>query len=105
MKKAILALAIGMTACFLQSCGENKKTDVVESGTYTGKAEEVDKGEKEIYVRTSDGKLLELYFTDQTKLTQGGQDVQFDALQEGGQVSVQVEKQGNKDVPLAVEIL
>lgn len=90
-----------------QSCGEaSRDTDIVESGTYQGVAEEVDPGEQEIYVRTADGKLLELYFTEQTTLTRAdGSSAEFGELTEGGNVEVQVEKTGNKLEPIAVKIL
>lgn len=105
MKKLILGLIVGSTF-LLNSCGENKNTDVVNSGTYQGVAEEVDPGEKEIYVRTSDDKLIELYFTDQTKvITNDGQASTFDALKENGKVEIAVEKKGNKNVPISVKIL
>ncbi|MBL7867865.1 MULTISPECIES: hypothetical protein [Bacteroidota] len=104
MKK--LALVTVLSSClFMFSCGENKKTDVVETGTYQGVAEEVDAGDKEIYVRTSDNKLLELYLTDQTKISKGGQAVTFDNLKQNGKVEVTVKKEGNKLVPEAVNIL
>ncbi|WP_047418584.1 hypothetical protein [Cellulophaga sp. Hel_I_12] len=105
MKKLILGLLLG-GAFLLNSCGENKNTDVVESGTYQGIAEEVEPGEKEIYVRTADDKLVELYFTDDTKLmTNDGQTTTFDALKENGKVEITVEKKGNKNVPVSVKIL
>ncbi len=105
MKKLILGLLLG-GAFLLNSCGENKNTDVVDSGIYQGIAEEVDSGEKEIYVRTADNKLVELYFTDETKLmTSDGQTTSFDALKENGKVEITVEKQGNKNVPVSVKIL
>lgn len=105
MKKLILGLLLGGTF-LLNSCGENKHTDVVESGTYQGIAEEVEADEKEIYVRIAENKLIELYFTDQTTVsTNDGQTVAFDALKENGKVEVTVEKQGNKNVPVSVKIL
>lgn len=105
MKKAILLSAFAGMTLFFASCDENKKTDVVESGTYKGVAEEVDAGEKEIYVRTADKKLLELYFTDATALTKDGAPTEFSALKEGGQVEVTVEKKGNKLEPISVIVL
>lgn len=106
MKKTFIAIMIAASGMLtLQSCGENKKTDIVESGTYQGVAEKVEADEKEIYVRTSDAKLLELYFVDSTKLTKDGIAVPFDSLKQAGKVEVQVEKKGNKLVPLAVSIL
>jgi len=106
MRKTFIALCIAVSGLSLMSsCGENKKTDIVESGTYQGKAEEVDKDEKEIYVRTADNKLLELYFTDKTTVTKAGAPVTFDALVEGGNVEVTVEKKGNKLEPIAVTVL
>lgn len=105
MKKLILTMVLG-GVFLLSSCGENKNTDVVDSGTYQGVAEEVDAGEKEIYVRTTDDKLIELYFTDQTQvMTNDGQTATFDALTENDKVEVTVEKKGNKNVPISVKIL
>lgn len=106
MRKAITTcfiLFLGMS--LIQSCGENKKTDLVPSGTYQGTAETVDPGESEVYVRTSDDKLLELYFTDKTALTMNGNAVKFDKLKEGDSVEVKVEKKGKKLDPISVEIM
>ena len=83
---------------------EIAKTDVVESGTYQGKAHKVDPGEKEIYVKTADGKILELYLKKDTELTQDGKKVEFDALKEGQNLEVQVEKMGKKLKPVSVKI-
>ncbi|MFL9843473.1 hypothetical protein [Flavobacterium rhizosphaerae] len=104
MKKTIALLAFAGLSLFT-SCGENKDTDIVPSGTYQGKAEEVDADEKEIYVRTPDDKLLELYFTDATTLTKDGETVEFSTLHEGGEVEVTVEKKGNKLDPVSVKVL
>lgn len=96
-----LAFAVAMT--FMFACGE--KTDVVESGTYSGTVNEVEADKSEIYVKTDDGKLLELYFTDSTSLTRNDETVAFDQLVEGKKVEVVVEKVGNKLDPKAVRIL
>ena len=88
---------------FLYSCEE--KTDVVESGTYQGVVHEVEADKSEIYVKTDDDKLLELYFTEATTLTRNGETVAFDQLTEGGKVEVEVEKVGNRLDPVAVRIL
>lgn len=87
------------------SSKEIRNTSVVESGTYQVTAKKIDKDEKEIYVTTKDGKVLELYFSDATKLSQGGKAVTFDALKKEQKLEVQVEKDGNKLKPIAVEIL
>jgi hypothetical protein len=87
------------------SSKEIRNTSVVESGTYQVTAKKVDPEEKEIYVTMDDGKVLELYFSDATKLTQGGKDVAFDALKNGQKLEVQVEKDGAKLKPVAVTIL
>lgn len=106
MKKTIIALLLATSAfSILPSCGENKKTDIVETGTYSGTAEEVDKDEKEIYVRTADNKLLELYFTETTSLTHAGAPATFDDLKEGSKVEVNLEKKGNRLEPIAVNIV
>ena len=87
------------------SSKEIRNTSVVESGTHQVTAKKVDPEEKEIYVTMEDGKVLELYFSDATKLTQGGKDVAFDALKNGQKLEVQVEKDGAKLKPVAVTIL
>ena len=104
MKKLILMSLFGFVF-LLNSCDENQKTDIVDSGTYQGIAEKVEPGEREIYVRTSDDKLLELYFTDETTLTKDGSSTTFDSLKEDGKVEVTVEKKGNKLVPISVKVL
>jgi CspA family cold shock protein len=111
MKNLIYALAMCVSLITLQACNGNnsstemENTDIVESGTYTGTAARVDAEEKEIYVETQDGKTLELYFTDQTELTRNGETVTFDALQQGQNIEVQVEKKGQRLEPVAVKIL
>lgn len=87
------------------SSKEIRNTSVVESGTYRVTAKKVDPEEKEIYVTMEDGKVLELYFSDATKLTHGGKDVVFDALKNGQKLEVQVEKDGARLKPMAVTIL
>ena len=84
---------------------EIRNTSSVESGTYRVIAKRVDPEEKEIYVTTEDGKILELYFSDATKLTRGGKDVAFEALKNGQKLEVQVEKDGGKLKPVSVAIL
>lgn len=104
MKKNIFK-TIGLFGFILMmnACGE--KTDVVESGTYEGVIKEVEPEKTEIYVETADDKTLELYFTDQTTLTENGASVEFSALQEGQKVEVEVEKVGKRLDPISVKIL
>ena len=99
----ILSLAFLLLIPFLYSCQEG--TDVVESGTYQGTIQEVEADKSEIYVKTADDKVLELYFTEATTLTRNGETVAFDQLQEGAQVEVEVEKVGKRLDPIAVRIL
>lgn len=96
-------LLIGFVTIFsLNSCEE--KTDNVPSGTYTGNIKEVEPSKSEIYVSTEDGKTLELYFSNATKLTQNGQTVPFSTLKEGQKVSVEVNNVGGSLDPIAVDI-
>ena len=90
---------------FLVACGGGEKTDVVESGTYEGTVHEVEADKTEIYVKTADDKLLELYFTESTKLTRNGQSVEFSELAEGQKVEVEVRKEGKRLDPVSVKIL
>lgn len=83
---------------------ELENTVLVPTGTYTGVARVVDLAEKEIYVETNDGKMLELYFTESTQLTRNGQNVNFGQLKEGDKLEVTVENKGNKMEPQSVKI-
>lgn len=110
-KFVLLAVSAALVSLSAVSASENdsskeiRNTSVVESGTYRVTAKKVDAEEKEIYVTMEDGKILELYFSDATKLTRGGKDAEFSALKNGQKLEVQVEKDGNKLKPLAVSIL
>lgn len=99
----IKALLILFAVFFLTSCG--KQTDVVDSGTYQGVIDKVNAEETEIYVTTPDDKRLELYFNEDTELTQNGTAVPFETLQEGQNVEVTVEKVGKRLEPIAVSII
>lgn len=112
MKKFLYASVFALTALTPMYAADKKEggaeiehTDVVESGTYTVTAHKVDPGEKEIYVKTSDGKTLELYLKAHTTISKGGETVKFDALKEGQKLEVKVEKKGKKLNPLSVKIL
>lgn len=98
-----LATAFLVIAFMFIGCGE--KTDVVDSGTYRGTVDKVEPSKTEIYVKTTDDKTLELYFTETTTLTRNGQTVEFSELKKGQQVEVDVEKSGKRLDPIAVRIL
>ena len=102
MKSLITKSLLFLSIIFFMACGNS--TDVVESGTYTGKIIEVEADKSEIYVKTEDGKTLELYFIEETKLTQNGQEVPFSALEENQSVEVEVEKVGKRLDPISVKI-
>lgn len=101
--KKIKTLAALSLFLFVFACGG--KTDVVDSGTYVGTVDEVEADKTEIYVRTDDGKLLELYFTEETTLTRNGETVPFSELAEGKKVEVEVRKEGKRLDPVSVKIL
>lgn len=113
MKNLLIALVAAAAAFTLapvalaedDSSKEIRNTSVVESGTYKVTAKRVDAEEKEIYVTMEDGKILELYFSEATKLTRDGKDAGFDELKNGQKLEVQVEKDGSKLKPMAVSIL
>ncbi len=88
-----------------ESSIEIENTSVVPSGTYQVTALRVDPKQKEIYVKTKDGKTLELYFKDDTKLTKDGEPVGFEALKKDQPLQVKVEKSGDHLKPLEVSIL
>lgn len=103
MKTRLLSTALFSFIFLFFSCGES--TDVVESGTYQGNIQEVEPSKKEIYVETDDDKTLELYFTENTKLSRNGSTVDFSTLEEGMRVEVDVKKEGKRLNPLAVRVL
>lgn len=95
---SLLGLFFALAAC-------QEGSDVVESGTYQGEVIEVEADKDEIYVKTADGKTLELYFTEKTTLTQADAEVPFATLKEGQQVEVTVERVGKRLDPVSVKIL
>jgi hypothetical protein len=103
MKKYFTLFAAALIIAVMMSCGE--KTDVVDSGVYQGTVEEVEADKTEIYVKTGDDKVLELYFTEATTLTKNGQTVEFTELAEGQKVEVEVKKVGQRLDPVSVKIL
>ena len=104
MVLALSVAGIGLAGCEKQSGGESEEHAVVESGTYQGTIAKVNADEDEIYVE-ADGKELELYFIEETKLTKGGESVEFSALEKGQKVEVEVKKVGKRLDPMSVKIL
>ncbi|HOX87105.1 MAG TPA: hypothetical protein PKW76_12210 [bacterium] len=102
MKRALLPLVVLVALIAMNSCGE--KTAVVESGIYQGTIYKVEPEKTEIYVELSDGRILELYFTDQTLLTKNDETVEFSVLAKGDTVEVQIEKIGKRLDPISVAI-
>lgn len=101
---SLFLVAAGLTGCDEPGDDGDDEHAVVESGTYEGTIAEVNADEDEIYVDV-DGDELELYFTDETELTQGGEPAEFSALEEGQTVEVEIEKVGQRLDPLSVDIL
>lgn len=97
------AILIATFFLIFTSCGE--KTDIVESGTYQGTIDEVEPAKTEIYVRTQDDRILELYFNENTSLTRNGETIDFSILEVGQNVEVEVEKTGKRLDPISVKIL
>lgn len=88
------------------ACGGEQEADAVESGTYTGTLEEVVPEETEIYVELEDGRTIELYFSDETELTDSeGESISFETLSSGDRVRVEVEQVGQRNDPIAVTLL
>lgn len=88
-----------------QETKELDDTDLVPSGTYTGRARIVDREEKEIYLDLEDNRTLELYTSNDTEFMRNGEQVDFDALEQGQRLEVEVERQGESLKPLRVRIL
>lgn len=103
MRKLIGVFAISAILTVFTSCAGD--TDVVESGTYSGVIDKVEADKSEIYVKTDNDKMLELYFTESTTLTRAGETVEFSALEKGQNVEVEVEKVGQRLDPISVTIL
>lgn len=103
--KAKFLKTIGVFGFILMMSACGGETDAVDSGTYKGIIKEVEPSKTEIYVTTSDDQTLELYFTDETTLTENGETVDFSALQKGQNVEVEVKKVGKRLDPVSVKIL
>lgn len=102
MKKALATFSILAALVMLIGCGQS--IGVVDAGTYSGTIDKVVPEEEEIYVSLDNGERLELYFTDSTELVRNGSPVAFDQLSAGAQVSVTVQRDGNRNIPTRVEI-
>ncbi|WP_156879258.1 hypothetical protein [Salinimicrobium xinjiangense] len=87
-----------------QETKELENTQLVPSGTYTGEAIIVDSQQKEVYVRLNDTTTIELYFSNDTQIMRNGEQVQFDALQQGQTLEVEVERSGESLKPKRVSI-
>ena len=97
------SLALLAVLLIVPACGEG--VDVVEAGTYIGTIDRAVDDEKEIYVELDSGRRLELYFTQETRLTRDGEQVPFATLDAGDRVRVTLERTGNRNDPTAVELL
>ncbi len=102
-KRMLVVLTVVLAIAFTAGCGS--KTDVVESGKYTGTIKKVEADKREIYVNLEEGKLIELYFTDETVLTKNDTPAEFSELAAGQKVNVTVKRSGNRLDPTAVNIL
>ena len=92
-------------ATLLLAASACTSTDVVESGTYEGTITEINADEVEIYVKTDDGKTLELYFTESTTVQRDTLQASFEDLREDQRVRVEVSTVGRRLDPVSVEIL
>lgn len=88
-----------------QETKELENTQMVPSGTYTGEAIIVDSEQNEIYVRLNDTTTIELYFSNETQIMRNGQQVKFEALQEGQTVEVEVERSGESLKPKKISVV
>ncbi len=102
MKKNILLMISVAFMLVLASCGGS--TEVVDSGTYSGEIKKVEAEKTEIYVTLEDGKTIELYFIEETRLTKNGEEVDFSELAKGQAVEVVVKKVGKRLDPISVKI-
>ena len=103
LKSMLFSMSFVLAIVFLAGCGS--QTDIVDSGTYAGTIKKVEADKQEIYVTLEDEKVIELYFNDETVLTQNDQPAEFSALTAGQKVSVTVKRTGNRLDPTAVNIL
>lgn len=104
MKTPAFSLICLCFACFaFFGCG--KPIAVVDAGTYQGTIDKVVPDEVEIYVSLESGEQLELYFNEETELVEDGESVDFSAISAGDSVELTVEREGNRNIPVRVELL
>lgn len=104
MRLLSLGLCVLLVAGVLVGCG-GEETTVVDSGTYEGTISEVNPEETEIYVDVPNTGTLELYFTDSTRVLRDTTEASFEDLETGQDVSVEVEREGQRLDPVTVTIL
>jgi uncharacterized membrane protein len=99
-----IAFLSGFSSLFFLITGCSGGTVAVDSGTYDGVIAKVVPDELEIYVQLDEERTLELYFTDETELIQGGETADFSVLEKGQAVKITVERFGNRVDPVRVEL-
>lgn len=105
MRFLSLGLCAFLVAGLLIGCG-GEDTTVVDSGTYEGTITEMNPEETEIYVDVPDTGTLELYFTDTTRvMSDDTTEASYEDLETGQEVSVEVERVGQRLDPVTVRIL
>jgi len=97
---SLLCLCISCFAFF--GCG--KSIRVVDAGTYQGTIDKVVPEEEEIYVTLESGERLELYFNEETELVQAGEAVDFSTISADASVEITVAREGNRNIPVKVEL-
>jgi hypothetical protein len=87
-RRIISVFLLAVVGLVLAGCSDSG----VKSGTYDGTIKEINVGETEIYVETPDGTVLELYFTETTRVVNAdGSEATFADLSVDQKVSVEVE--------------
>lgn len=105
MNKTSALSLLCLCFAFFAISGCGKPIAVVDAGTYKGTIDKVVPEEVEIYVSLESGEQLELYFNDETELVQGGEAVEFSAISAGDSAEITVEREGNRNIPVRVELL
>lgn len=105
MNKASALSLLCLCFAFFAFSGCGEPIAVVDAGSYKGTIDKVVPEEEEIYVTLESGEQLELYFNDETELVQGGETIEFSAISADASVEIEVVREGNRNIPLRVELL
>lgn len=105
----LIILSLSFSACGNkngnESYADHEETVLVPTGTYKGLLDKVNEQQRQIDFQTSDNRMLNLYFTDSTRIIKDDRPVNFSGLKKGQTLEVSLERMENYLEPKLIKIV